>query len=109
LTTHLQWFVGGAWQFVDAQNIGLSSNNNPQSVQPAYALVSARGGLRAASGRWELAAFGRNLGNKGYCLAIADQPLGAQLGGLDAPNHSLVQRCVLGAPRTWNLRLRWRF
>jgi iron complex outermembrane receptor protein len=109
LAGSIEWFAGGSWQFTDSQNIGLVSNNNPQSVQPAYALLNARAGVRQSSGKWELTLFGNNLANRGYCLAIGDQPLGATLGAVDAARHAMVQRCVLGAPRTWNLRLRRRF
>jgi iron complex outermembrane receptor protein len=109
LAAGMDWFIGGSWQYVGEQNIGLISNNDPESLQPARALVNARAGLRSAMGRWELALFGNNLTDKGYCLAIGEQPLGQQLGALDAANHAIVQRCIPGAPRTWSMRLRWRF
>ena len=35
----LEWFVGGNWNWVDEQNIGASSNNNPQSLQDALSLI----------------------------------------------------------------------
>lgn len=38
-----------------------------------------------------------------------DQPFGAQLGAQDAANNTMVQRCVLGEPQTWKLRLKYRF
>ena len=105
----LTWFAGAGWQFLGRQNIGLISNDNPQSEQGGYGLLGARTGLRSASGKWELAVLGNNLTDKGYCLTLADQPLGATLGAQDATNHSMVQRCVVGAPRTWGLRLRWNY
>jgi iron complex outermembrane recepter protein len=102
-------FAGAGWQYLARQNIGLISNNNPQSMQPGYALLNARAGVRSASGRWELALLGNNLTDKGYCLTLADQPLGTTLGAQDAQNRSMVQRCVVGAPRTWGMRLRWQY
>jgi iron complex outermembrane receptor protein len=102
------WFIGGSWQHVSAQNVGLIPNNNPQSVQPGYRLLHVRTGLRSHTGRWEATAHGHNLADKGYCLTIGDQPLGGPLGAVDAANQSVVQRCILGDRRSWNLQLRLR-
>ncbi|MCB1680011.1 MAG: TonB-dependent receptor [Halioglobus sp.] len=109
LTGGTQWFVGASWSWIDEQNLGGVSNNNPQSVQDAYSLVNARVGIRAASGDWSVTLFGNNLTDEDYCLTIYDQPFGAQLGALDAAQNTMVQRCVLGAPKTWNVKLNYFF
>jgi iron complex outermembrane receptor protein len=109
LATDLQWFVGAGVQYTSAQNIGLISNDNPQTVQQSYALLQARAGVQPVSGHWDLTLFGTNLSGKGYCLAMGEQPFGTVLGAVDAANSGAVQRCILGAPRSWRLRLSWRF
>jgi iron complex outermembrane receptor protein len=85
------------------------ANNNPQSIQDSYSLINGRLGLRSASGDWDVTVFGNNLSDEGYCLAKSDQPFGSFLGALDAANNTMVQRCVLGAPRTWNVKFAYRF
>ncbi|MBE9548172.1 MAG: TonB-dependent receptor [Proteobacteria bacterium] len=107
LSESMQWFVGAGWQFVDDQNIGANSSNNPQSVQKSYSLFNGRVGISANSGKWDLTLYGNNLTDEGYCITIYDQPLGGALGALDPVNNTMVQRCVVGAPRTYNLKLRW--
>jgi iron complex outermembrane receptor protein len=105
----MEWFIGAGWQFVDDQNVGANSSNNPQSVQKAYSLFNGRIGIVAASTKWDLTLLGNNLTDEGFCIQMYDQPLGAALGALDPVNNTMVQRCVLGAPRTYNLKLRWWF
>jgi iron complex outermembrane receptor protein len=109
LTDSTEWFVGGSWSWIDEQNIGAVSNNNPQSVQDAYSLVSARLGVHSASGDWSATLFGNNLTDEDFCVTTFDQPFGEQLGALNAAANTMVQRCVLGAPRTWNLKLSYFF
>jgi iron complex outermembrane receptor protein len=105
----LEWYVGANWSWVDEQNIGASSNNNPQSMQDSFSFINARAGLRSAEGRWSITLFGNNLTDEDNCQAIFDQPLGGTMGAVDAANNTAVQRCVLGAPQTWNLRATYRF
>jgi len=105
----MQWFVGGSWSWFDEQNVGTSSNNNPQSMQDSYSIVNARLGLRSASGNWDVTLFGNNLTEEDYCQTIFDQALGAPLGAIDAENNTSVMRCNLGAPTTWALRGTFRF
>ena len=105
----LQWHVGASWSWIDEQNIGLSSNNNPQSMQSAFSYINARMGLRSAEGDWDIALFGNNLSDEDHCQGIYDQALGELYGAVDVLNNTSVQRCVLGAPRTWNLKATFRF
>ena len=105
----LEWYVGASWSWVDEQNVGGSSNNNPQSMQDSFSFINAHAGLRAAEGGWEVALFGNNLSDEDCCQAIFDQAVGEVLGAVDVVNNTSVQRCVLGAPRTWNLKASFRF
>ena len=105
----LEWFVGGNWSWIDQQNIGSVSNNNPQMVQDAYSLLNGRMGIRSGSGSWDISLFGNNLTDEGYCLAIFDQPLGGSLRAVDSVKNTTVMRCVLGAPSTWSLKATYRF
>ena len=89
--------------------MGGVSNNNPQSIQESYGLLNGRLGIRSASGNWDVTLFGNNLTEEGYCLQMYDQPFGAQLGAQDSANNTMVQRCVLGDPRTYNARFTYRF
>ena len=105
----LEWFVGANWSWVDEQNVGSSSNNNPQSMQDSFSFINARAGLRAADGDWGVTLFGNNLTDDDYCQAMFDQAVGELLGAVDATNNTSVQRCVLSAPQTWNLKATFRF
>ncbi|NCF20710.1 MAG: TonB-dependent receptor, partial [Haliea sp.] len=105
----MEWFVGGSWSWIDEQNVGTSSNNNPQALQDSYSIVNARVGLRSAAGDWDITLFGNNLTEEDYCQTIFDQGFGGPLGAVDSENNTSVQRCVLGAPRTWNLKAAYYF
>ena len=105
----MEWFVGGSWSWVDEQNVGTSSNNNPQTVQDSYSLLNANVGLRSASGNWDVTLFGYNLTDEDYCGSIFNQGFGGPIGAEDAANNTSVQRCVLGAPQTWKLNMAYRF
>jgi len=105
----LQWFVGTSWSWLDKQNVGTSSNNDPQAMQDAYSIVNARLGLRSAAGDWEIALFGNNLTEEDFCQTIFDQAFGAPIGAVNPVNNTSVMRCNLGAPTTWALRGSYRF
>jgi iron complex outermembrane receptor protein len=109
LANGMEWFVGGSWSWFDEQNVGTSSNNNPQSEQDSYSIVNARLGLRSASGDWDVTLFGYNLTEEDYCQTIFDQAFGAPLGAVDSVNNTSVMRCNLGAPTTWAVRGSYRF
>jgi iron complex outermembrane receptor protein len=66
-------------------------------------------GLRSAAGDWDITLFGNNLTEEDYCQTIFDQGFGGPLGAVDSENNTSVQRCVLGAPRTWNLKAAYYF
>ena len=114
----LGWFVRGEWQYVDEQNVGANTNNNAQSIQDAYDLFNARLGIQGADNSWELALWGRNLGDEGYCQTIFDQPLALARNDVtgtgpavftNPDTGSSLQRCVVGAPQTWGVEAAFRF
>ena len=47
-----------------SDDYSLASDNDPNQIQGSYTKVDARGVLRSADGRWELALIGRNLTDK---------------------------------------------
>ncbi len=115
--SNYDYFIRGEWQYVDDQNVGANTNGNPQSIQEAYDLFNARIGLASSDGKWELSAFGRNLGDEGYCQTMFDQPFSQPLNKL-APGAALLtdpttggalQRCVLGSPRTYGVEAKVNF
>ena len=105
----VRWFARGEWTYTGEQNVGASSNNNPQSVQEGYSLFNAGLGLSADTQTWSVEIFGRNLSDEGYCSVIFDQTVGDVLGAVDPANGVGVQRCVLGAPRTFGVQVRGAF
>lgn len=105
----LGWFVRGEYQYVDDQNVGAETNQNPQSIQEAYDLVNARAGITGADATWEIAVFGKNITNEGYCQTIFNQPIGTTLGLVDPLTLGGMQRCVLGAPQTYGIEASYRF
>ena len=107
--TDLGWFLRGEYQYISDQNVGVETNQNPQSIQAGYDLINARLGLRGANDNWELAAFVRNLADQEYCQTVFNQPIGTTLGLVDPATGGGMQRCVLGAPRTFGVNAVYRF
>ncbi|MGI9248056.1 MAG: TonB-dependent receptor, partial [Woeseiaceae bacterium] len=108
-TGNLEWFIRPEYTYIGEQNIGGNTNLNPQSIQDSYGLVNLRLGVAAADGRWQVAAYGKNLGDEGYCEVLFDQPLGAQFGGVDPVANTVPQRCSVGGPETFGASFRWNF
>ena len=104
----MELFIRGEYQFVDEQNVGAISNANPQSVQDAVSLGNARAGVELANGV-NIALWGRNLTDEGYCTAITDQVFGAALGGIVAANNTTAARCIVAAPRTFGVEVNYAF
>lgn len=105
----LGWYIRGEYQYVSSQNIGAETNRNPQSIQQAYDLVNARLAITGNEEQWEVAAFGKNLTDEGYCQTIFNQPIGTTLQLVDSASLGGMQRCVLGAPRTYGVEAVYRF
>jgi iron complex outermembrane receptor protein len=60
----LTWFARGEWAYKGG-HFGFV-NLEPNSYQSAYSLLNARVGLSSIDGSWELALYGKNLGDKNY-------------------------------------------
>jgi iron complex outermembrane receptor protein len=95
--------------FISDSNIGLITDNNPQTVQPAYQLVSARLTLYAPSDRWSIAAYGDNLFDKGYCTSIFAQTLDSIFGVRNPATGGTLMRCTVGTPRMIGARVEAKF
>ncbi len=102
----LEWFLRPEFMYIGEQNVGGNTNNNPQSIQDGYGIYNLRFGLSTDDGRWQVAAYAKNLGDEGYCQVIFDQPLGAQFGAVNAAANTVTQRCVVGDPRTYGVTFR---
>lgn len=102
------YFLRGETQYVGEANWGANTNQNPQTIQDGYQLFNASVGLRADDDRWEVSLWGKNLTDEGYCQNIFEQPFGGALGAVDAAANRTVQRCAVGAPETWGVRLKVR-
>jgi iron complex outermembrane receptor protein len=105
----LGWFVRGEYQYVSDQNIGADTNQAPQTIQPGYDIVNARLGLRGANDGWEISSFVRNVFDQDYCQVIFIQALATTLSLVDPATGGGMQRCVVGAPRTWGVEAAYRF
>lgn len=99
-------FVRPEFMYIGEQNVGGNTNNNPQSIQDGYGLYNFRLGIGPEDARWQITAYGKNLGDEGYCEVIFDQPLGAQFGAVDAAANTVTQRCIVGEPRTYGINFR---
>jgi len=106
---NLEWFLRPEYTYIGEQNIGANTNLNPQSMQDSYGLANLRLGLAAADGRWQVTAYGKNLGDEGYCEINYDQPLGAQFGAVNPGTNTVPQRCTVGNPRTYGVSFRWNY
>jgi iron complex outermembrane receptor protein len=104
----VEYFLRGESQYIGEQNVGSSTNQDPQTIQDAYSLFNARIGLRSSDERWEVNLFGRNLTDEGYCVNFFEQPFGSQIGATNAATNTTAQRCAVGDPLTWGVQLRLR-
>ncbi len=98
------WFLRPSISYIDEQNLGGDTNQNPQTIQSAYTLASIRTGIEDFSAGWRLEIYADNLTDKGYCGGMFDQPFGAQLGAVNQATNTTVIRCVVGTPRTYGIR-----
>jgi len=105
--TGMNWFVRGEFSWTDDSNVGTSTNNNPQTVQSAYALANLRIGLNDEDQRWSLSAFVENVGDEAYCTTMYDQPAGSLFGTVS--DDGTLIRCLIGTPRTVGVRASYTF
>jgi iron complex outermembrane receptor protein len=103
--TELEWLARADYAFVDDQLY--ASTLAPSSEQKAYELLNLRAAIRAQSGRWELAAWGKNVTDETYNVVIATQPVAGFIsGGGFAGAQGFVS--WYGAPRTWGVDFTYR-
>ena len=96
--------------YVDDINVGQISDNNPQNIQEAYSVVSARFSLLfGPNQRIAVSIFGDNLFDEEYCTARVGQPLDNSLGLRDPATGGTVMRCAVNAPRTYGISVKASF
>ncbi len=90
--------------------VGGINDQNPQTVEPGYAVLSGRFMLQfGADHQYSIGVFGENLTDQGACQGRPYQPFGAQMGLLDPVSGGTVVRCNTIAPRTVGMALRASF
>lgn len=97
------WFIRGEYQYMDDQNVGADTNQNPDTMQSNYNLFNGGAGVRGQNGDWEVSLFVKNIFDEEYCQTKYSQPLVGSLGLTDTTTGQGAQRCSLGEPRTWSL------
>ncbi len=100
------WFIRGEYQFVDDQNVGADTNQDPDTMQGNYNLFNGGMGVRSQNGDWEMSLFVKNIFDEEYCQTKYAQPLVSSLGLADTAGTEGfrgAKRCSLGEPRTWSL------
>ena len=100
------WFIRGEYQYVDEQNVGSDTNQDPDTMQGDYNLFNGGVGVQSQSGDWEMSLFVKNIFDEEYCQTKYAQPLVSSLGLADTmgtEGYRGAKRCSLGEPRTWSL------
>jgi len=109
LNQDLKWSLRADLSFASASNVGAQGDNNPDAIQPGYALLGARFGIGAEDGNWEVAVAGQNLTNKAYCLNMAPQVQDQQFLLRNTVTGGTVLRCTLNEPRQVNIEFTKKF
>jgi len=96
--------------YTDDMNVNQINDNNPQGIQKAYTLVSARGSLMFGANRHiALSLYGDNLTDEHYCTGKVAQPFDNLLGLRDPVSGGTVMRCQVNVPRTYGLSVKVSF
>lgn len=96
--------------YMDDINVNQINDNNPQGIQPAFTLVSARFSLYfGAAQRYALTFWGDNLTDEDYCTGKVAQPFDNLLGLRDPVSGGTVMRCQVNVPRTYGVSLKASF
>jgi iron complex outermembrane recepter protein len=98
----MSWSLRSDVAFTTETNVGGVNDNNPDTIQDGYTLLSARASI--SSGRWTASLFGSNLTNEDYCTSLAYQPFAA-LVGAQVPGHAALRCNVVATPRTFGAAL----
>lgn len=106
----LGWSLNGNIALTSDMNNGGVNDGNRQTVQDGYALVGARFGMNGPDDRWNIAVFGSNLTNEGYCNSQFYQVLDTAFGMRNGvfPGSTGV-RCNVANPRTYGVSGSFRF
>lgn len=100
----MRWSLNGNVTLVSDQNNGGVTDNNPQTVQDGYALLGARFQINGPGDRWNIAVFGNNLANQGYCVSRFYQVLDGAFGLRNGVfRGSTGLRCNVAQPRTYGV------
>ena len=86
----------------------------PQKVQPSFATVNARIGIRGDKERWSLEFWTQNAFNQNFTQVAFNSPFQAgptvpAFSGAQFPGGTQIFSAYLGEPRTYGLTLRTRF
>ena len=88
--------------------VGGTTDNNPQTQQSSYALLSARYTMLFGSERrWSLSIFGENLTDVGFCGNKFYQTLDNTFQMRDPVTGGTGVRCVVGPPRSIGVGFRY--
>jgi outer membrane receptor protein involved in Fe transport len=96
ITDALSFHASASEKYTSSYNTG--SDLDPEKLQGAYGLLTARLGVGAPDGKWTVEIWGENLANKGYYQVAFDAPF--QYEQIDA---------FLGDPRTFGVTFRTKF
>lgn len=96
-------------RYQSSSNIGSDSNDNPDTIEPGYSLVSARMSLTTPDERFQFSLFGDNLFDKGYCVQRVTQTAESLLGVRNPATGATAIRCIVGSPRRYGLQVKMSF
>ena len=78
-STGWTWDATSNLSFFSKQYEGIITDDNPQTIEPSYAVLGARLSLSSPGDRWTASFFANNLLNKQYGLANLYQPLDSSM------------------------------
>ena len=106
-----RWKLSGRGDvsFISDSNIGSVTDENPQSIQQGYALLSGQIKVTAPGDRLAFSIFGTNLTDRNYCTQIFAQPVDSLFGVRDRTTGGTLMRCVVGTPRVIGGRVGLKF
>ena len=109
-STGWTWDATSNLSFFSKQFEGIVTDDNPQTIEPSYAVLGARVSIGSADNHWTASLFGNNLLNKQYGLANLYQPLDTSLGLRNTvfPGSTAVRR-QHSDPRTIGASLTYRY
>jgi outer membrane receptor protein involved in Fe transport len=96
-------FVDTSVNYRSSYNTG--SDLNPNKLQPAFATVNSRLGLRSSDETWELSLWGRNVFNEHYNVVAFNTPIEQASG---TPSASSAISVFPGDPASFGLELTFR-